>query len=214
MFFLTSLVETEYQLEGVLAGQSHKVPCVELREYNNGCCSLGQIELEACIVVISSPGNLDGRLVLRDVLVICEDSSPPDLNISTKEIGIWDPENAIVAELMVQSLKSFCCPFFGSIIPRPVPFCLASGIFHKTETVAFVFDGSEKRVRVVVLNSLSTELVWVGVSVFPGTSTDYEFFVDFEEYFGPELVFVEDIGSHNLGGNPTSEIFNSLPVNC
>ena len=94
-------MQPERKLECVLACQSHEVAGIELRECDDSCCSLGQIELKLRVIVISGPRNLDRSPMLGDVPVINKDSDPPDLNILTKEVGVRYLENALVAKFMV-----------------------------------------------------------------------------------------------------------------
>jgi hypothetical protein len=67
------------------------------------------------------------------------------------------------------------------------------GILHETETVAVIFDGSEKRVGMVILDTLSSEFIVVGLPVLPSSGTEQELFVHLEKTFCPQLVFIKDV---------------------
>jgi hypothetical protein len=65
---------------------------------------------------------------------------------------------------------------------------------------------------VIVLNSLASKFVRIGMAVLSSTGIEQELFIDLEEALVPEQVFVEDISRDNLGGDSTCKIFNSLSV--
>jgi hypothetical protein len=113
---------------------------------------------------------------------------------------------------MFKGFHGFRCPFFGTITPRTVPFGFAPRVLDETEAVPIVVDCSEKRICMVILNSLASEFVWISMSVLPSTSIEQEFLVHSEEAFVPEQVFVEYVGGDNLGGNSTCEVFDSFSV--
>jgi len=95
-------MESESKLKAVLTCEAAKVARIDLRKDNYSGRGFGEVKFEFCVAVIARPRDLNGCPVLGYVPVRREESGSPDLDISAEEIGIWHPEDTIVAKLVVK----------------------------------------------------------------------------------------------------------------
>jgi len=128
---------------------------------------------------------LDSCPVLSNIPLICEHSSAPDLRISTKEVGIWHPENTIITEFIFEGLQSFWGPFFGSVTPGSVPFGFAPRVLHLAEAISIIVNRAQEGVCMIVFNSLTSNFTGVRMSILSSPRIEQELFVDFQEAFIP-----------------------------
>lgn len=211
-------VDPELQGISVLALQSLKVPVVELAENDHGVRVVGHLQPEARLLVIRRvPGHLHARPLLGDVPLGREDPGAVEVLVLAQHVVVADPEDAVVAELVVQPLKPLSVPLFAAVRPRAGPLGAAPRVAHLHQPLAVALVRVDDGVRVLgddSLPALDADRAALGRPPFAvggGRGGEDEVGSDLPQLVVPELVFVQDVGGVDLGGHAARQVLDRFP---
>ena len=129
---------------------------------------------------------------------------------------------------MVEKFHPLRCPFTGTITPRTLPLSSAPWIPNLVnvlsracawlnvpdfqQSLTFDLPGLHDRVGMHSYNTLSVGIFRSTFPIVEGScsTTKKEILVDPQQLVIPKLVFVQNVGSEELGSNTSSQVFNGL----